>query len=221
MGDEKLAVIMAIARRGGLLNTAKATTGMLASELSVSQQTVSRWLTNLESQGLISRKSGKIGLTQNGRDMLVKLRDDLTALFEKSKKELGLTGRVISGMHEGRFYLSIPEYKKQIAKALGFEVFPGTLNLKLEGVQNADGKRRLMGLAGIEIRGFKKNGRVLGGAKVFRAKIDGKKGGAFGAAIIPAKSHYGADILEIISKENLRRLLSLKNKDEVGVTIEL
>ncbi|MFH1750453.1 MAG: DUF120 domain-containing protein [Candidatus Micrarchaeota archaeon] len=219
MRPTKLTLIIDIAKRGGMENSIGITSGEIASGLGISQQTASRWLASLSSEGLIDRKSRKAALTGKGIAMLESTGKEIGELFSKRERILQLLGRVVSGMHEGRYYLSIPEYKKQISQATGFDAFPGTLNLRLEGAASIDGKRRLMSLTGIDIKGFRKNGRKLGGAKLFKAKISHRNSIEEGAAIVPAKSHYGSEILELISPHNLRARLKLKNNDEVGVVI--
>jgi riboflavin kinase len=42
-----------------------------------------------------------------------------------------LRGRVVSGLGEGQHYISRQGYLKQFREKLGFEPFPGTLNIKL------------------------------------------------------------------------------------------
>lgn len=220
MGAEKFQVLMAIARAGGLHNSIRITTRALAGSIGLSQQSASRWLSKLEAEGMVERGFGRVGLSENGKIYLEAVRDEMGRLFENSKQRRVINGRVVSGMREGRFYLSIPEYKRQIASALGFDVFPGTLNLRLEALRDVDGKRVLLSLPGIPILGFRKNGRQLGGAKLFKAKIIARGRSMEGAAIIPFKSHYGSEILELISPENLRKKMHLNNGDGVEVAIE-
>jgi len=222
MKSGKIMMLLEIAKRGGLQNSVRATTGSFSSALKISQQTASRWLAELSSEGLVDRKNRGVMLTESGRAMLERIRKEISSLFQASARQVRLAGRVVSGMHEGRFYLSIPEYEEQIASALGFEVFPGTLNLRLESAASIAAKRQLMTSNGIEIRGFRKNGRMLGGAKLYRGRIfGGKKAAAIGAVIIPYKSHYGAEVLELISPENLRKKLRLRNLDLVEVTADI
>jgi riboflavin kinase len=159
----KITLLTSIAKRGGLLTDARITSGSLAAQLGVSQQTASRWLAELASEGLVEKRFGRASLAEKGRQYLKGVAEEIDGIFSESQSRLRLLGRVVSGMAEGRFYLSIPEYKRQMADALGIGVFPGTLNLRLEGAASINGKRRLMAAAGLEIAGFRKNGRVLGG----------------------------------------------------------
>ncbi len=221
MKNEKLSLLLSIAKRGGIQNEIKASTIELSSELQLSQQTLSRWLIELSNDGLILKGKSRIRLTTKGILTLQGLRSQLEYVFDESKKKLRLLGRVVSGMHEGRFYLSIEGYKKQLKKALKYDVFPGTLNIRLENATSIEAKRKLMQLPGIEIAGFKKNGRQLGGAKLFTGIIRAKGKQSISAAIIPYKSHYGSELLEVVSETYLRKFLNLKNNDAVEVILEI
>jgi riboflavin kinase len=68
---------------------------------------------------------------------------------------------------------------------------------------------------GIEIEGFKKNDRIFGSIKCFKCKVNDVDA----SIIIPERSHYGSNILEIISRFELRKKLNLKNGDEVVVEV--
>jgi riboflavin kinase, archaea type len=216
----KVLLLIKLAKRGALQSEIRISTAEIASELNISQQTASRWLSILQSEGFTERRFSHLFLTAKAKEELENFRKELDSVFEINKKKLRLVGKVVSGMREGRFYLSIKEYKKQIKSVLDYEVFPGTLNLRLEG-HSAGGKRTLMNSSGIEITGFKKNGRTLGGAKLFKCKIFCRKKIATGAAIIPYKSHYGIEILELVSGDNLRKTMNLKNDDEVEVLLDI
>jgi riboflavin kinase, archaea type len=221
MKSDKISLLLSIAKRGGMQNKIRVSAIEIASELKISQQTANRWLLELQAEGILERRFKHISLTDKGVLAIESLAADIRLIFDEAKTKMRLVGSLIGGMHEGRFYLSIPEYKKQIRKAIGFEVYPGTLNLRMGNARSSDGKRKLMNMQGIRIDGFQKNGRLLGGANLFRATISAKKNTAQGAIIIPNKSHYGAEVLEIISDVNLREKLKIKNNDEVEVEIEL
>ncbi len=220
MKPDKLQLLLGIARKGGLSHGVRVSAASLGAELKVAQQTVNRWLLEMDAEGLVDRRFKEILLTKKAVDYLRSIREALEEEFRKRQTELRISGRVVSGMHEGRYYLSIPEYKKQLRKALGFGIYPGTLNLRLDE-KGILAKRKLLDAPGLEIKEFKKNGRTLGGAKLFKAKIISRKNELEGAAIIPYKSHYGLNILELVSDGYLRTGLKLKNNDEVLVAITL
>ena len=53
-------------------------------------------------------------------------------------KRVVLTGRVKSGLGEGRYYMSQKGYRAQFAKRLGIDPYPGTLNLRLSRAERKE-----------------------------------------------------------------------------------
>ena len=47
-----------------------------------------------------------------------------------------LKGTIIKGLGEGAYFMSMPHYKKEIKKKLGFDAYPGTLNIKIKKIHN-------------------------------------------------------------------------------------
>ena len=199
---------------------AEVSSGVLAKSLGVSQQTASRRIKELESEGYISReilpKGQRIKMTPKATEFLRRLHVDL----EKALKGLdaciyNVTGEVISGMGEGSYYMGLPGYKNQFIKRLGFTPYPGTLNLKLKTEKDIEGRQVLRDLEGIEIDGFTKEGRTFGPVKCFMAKING----ITGAIVIPMRTHHGFNTLEIIAPKNIRKNVGLKDGDIVTVKV--
>jgi riboflavin kinase len=119
-----------------------------------------------------------------------------------------LEGRMFSGMGKGRLFLGIRGYLERIERGIGFRPFPGTLNLRLEetGVELPEG---------IMIEGFKEEGKEFGAVRLIPCKVRGVSC----AVVIPEKTRYGPEVLEIISRENLRERLGLKDGDTVRVEL--
>jgi len=211
----ELKILLFLGKRGALKNKISITTTELANELKIPQQTVSRILIKLIKRGLITGERGiggyEINITPKGKELLHDLDITLDEIFRKTK-EIIISGKVIDGLKDGRYYLSQKEYRKNILEKLGFELYPGTLNIKLDD-QNI--KEKLQKMEGVEIKGFKMNDRIFGSIKCFKSKIDGVDA----SVIIPERSHYGSDILEIISPFELRKKLKLKNGDEVVINV--
>ena len=67
---------------------------------------------------------------------------------------IGFEGTITSGLGKGAVFVSIDYYKDEIKKKLGFEAYPGTLNLMIDEKQT----NSLKIAKPIRIRGFKKNG---------------------------------------------------------------
>ena len=194
------------------------TTGQLAFDLKISQQTASRHLIELERKGLIRRvKVGKretIHINPNGFDLLKELYFRLKDVFEKPIDYIFLEGELFSGLGEGSYYIGQEGYRKQLKKKLGFDPYPGTLNLRVKsGYENE--KNILNSLPLISIEGFTTEKRSFGPAKCAKAIINDDQV----SIILAMRSHYGSDVIEIVSKENLRKKLKLKDGDTIKIKI--
>jgi riboflavin kinase len=191
------------------------TTSELAKLLKVSQQTASRHLIELEKMGLIHRvrlgRRESIKITGAGVNHLDNMFLTLKRAFEMKKTETVFEGLVFSGLGEGAYYVSQPGYKKQFLEKLGFEPYPGTLNLRVRKEDQED-VRLLEASPFILIEGFTNGNRSFGPAKCLHGKIDDKINGAL---IIPVRTHYSGDVVEVISPDFLRKLLHLKDGDTV------
>jgi riboflavin kinase, archaea type len=190
----------------------------LAEKLGQSQQSASKHLQQLESLGYVERKrSGPrfaVRLTDAGEDVVRAYYSSLkVALERKPKEEMRFVGKVFQGLGEGAYYIGLEGYRTQFAKALGFDPYPGTLNVRLESPIQVEQKRELRGFDGLRIEGFQRDGRTYGGARCYRASV-GKKG-LPGAVLVIDRTHYDDSVLEIISPHFLRGVLGLKNGDPV------
>src|SRR3989344_5222971 len=97
MKEENLGLALLIAKKAGLFGSAFSSTSELASLTGYSQQSISRKLRELETEGIISRKvstSGiEIALSEKGRKELESFFLELRDVFSK-KKKVALKGRV-------------------------------------------------------------------------------------------------------------------------------
>ncbi len=193
-------------------NSTKKTTIQIASEIGVSQQTASRWISQLQNEGMVEKTPGGYRLTGEAAKALAKLK----TAAETAAKTTEIQGAVIKGLGDGAYYMSLNGYKKQIERKLGFTPYPGTLNLRVTGKMDLENNEKLHATQGIKIDGFNHEGRFLGGAKCFKAKINGK---VEGAAIIPDRTHHDYNTLEVIAPVFLRRALKLKDNSTVKITL--
>jgi riboflavin kinase len=209
-----------LAKLGAVTRAVQISTPSLAKDLGIPQQTLSRWLCSLEREGLISRditrRGQGISLTQGGKAKLKDIYHSLKTAFEGKPEGLLILGKVVTGLGEGKYYMSIPPYRKEMKKKLCFDPFLGTLNMKLNP-ENLSRREVLNSLKGISIEAHYFQGRKLLSAKCFPALISGK---IKGAVIIPERTHHGEDILEVISPLNLRKALSLKDGQTVSVLVQ-
>lgn len=210
-----------IAVLGGCWKPIFISTKDLGNHLGISQQSASRRLKELEKLGLIVRDVSKRGqfikLTDRGIDVLRELYSNLKQVFAEAPRSFLIRGYVFSGFGEGSYYMSIPYYYEQFVNKLGFRPYLGTLNLKLKSFHDIEVRKLLEFLPGIEIEGFSNDKRTYGGAKCFRANIKGIEG----AVLIIERTHYGKDVIEIISPVKIRDALKLKDGDELEVEVFL
>ena len=189
--------------------------------LGLSQQSVSRILKDLESSGLIQRDITKEGeiirLTQDGENRLASMLGEITKLIARNRI-ITLRGRVVSGKGEGSFFVSLPYYKEAFLKYLGFESYPGTLNLVLYDRQSIENRTLLDISKGIEIPEYREPDRILGSVKAFPASINGLSPAA---VVLPSRTVHPRSIIEVISPYKLREKLGLKDGDEAEVEVLL
>ncbi len=192
----------------------------LASKMGQSQQAASQHLQKLEKLGLIERRRAglrfAIRLTPKGYDLVRSHYSQLKAAVEEKGRDIVFKGRVFRGLGEAAYYIGNEGYKNQFVKLLGFDPFLGTLNLKLESPIQMEQKRELRSREGLKIQGFENGTRTYGGARCYRAVVNGK---VPAAVLVIERTHYDDSVLEIISPVNFRKDLGLKDGDEVTVAV--
>ncbi len=122
-----------------------------------------------------------------------------------------LNGLVVNGLGEGSFFLSMDHYKKEIKEKLGFDAYPGTLNLKVDEKQT----NFLKSIVPIKINEFKKNNEEFGGVSCYNAKIENING----AIIIPDLTKHN-DTIEFIAPVHLKSELNIKDGDKIKIELE-
>lgn len=122
-----------------------------------------------------------------------------------------IAGIVISGLGEGAYFMSMSHYKKEIKEKLGFDAYPGTLNIKIDKEQ----KSKLKIINPIKLIGFKENNKTFGGASCYKAEIRN----VTGAIIIPDMNKHKDGIIEFIAPVNVKSDLNIKDGDEVKIQL--
>jgi riboflavin kinase len=215
---EDLECLKAIALMGGCKGSVRVSSQMIGEVLKASPQTASRRIRALESQALISRTMSPDGqhitVTKQGEDELRREYAGYCRLFAHDASHYLLTGVIITGLGEGRYYMSLEPYKKQFLRSLGFEPFPGTLNLRLSG-QSIPTRKKLESLEWITIRGFSAEGRTFGDVRCLPCRINDIPCGI----VVPNRTHYPEDIIEVIAAVGLRDALGRKENDTVNVEV--
>jgi len=226
-----LATLKELALVGAIDGRTKLSCADLAERLDASTQTASRRLRRLAEDSYIDREvvgDGQwVRITEAGTDSLRAEYATYRRIFE-GEQAVALTGAVTAGMGEGRHYISLSGYMEQFRERLGYEPYPGTLNVAL-GEDSIARRPRLDGLEPVTIDGWEDDGRTYGPAYCYPATIapaeetDGRE--QFDPyepahVIAPERTHHGEDNLEVIAPERLRETLGLADGDELTVTVE-
>jgi len=214
--------LLALVKLGAGSAPSEVSSFTLGRALDITQQAASLRLVKLEKAGLIKR-------AHSGRGLAVRLTDaglraagsfytGLKGALERPPGRLDFRGTVFTGFGEGGYYVSLKGYAKPFVEALGFEPFPGTLNLRLSNESMIEQRRSLDYLQGVEVSGFRDRSRTYGPVKCFKALVGAKYRGA---VLAIERTHYDSSVLEAISPINLRKALRLKDGDECAVTVYL
>jgi riboflavin kinase len=190
----------------------------LSKFLNMPQQTISRKLVEMERLGYIRRHffpEGEIILpTEKGLSLLQECYIEIKETLEL-KYQMKLRGKVVTGLGEGKIFLSKEYYKEGFKRILGFVPYPGTLNVLINDEESMRNRIDLDTIRGLEIPEHKERDMVLGAVKAFPARIRSLEA----ALVIPARTIHPRSVVEIISPYNLRRELSLSDGDEVEIEV--
>jgi len=213
--------LIKLAEMGAHRRTAKISTEYLAAKLNTSQQTASRYLIELDNRGWVERtitaEGCLIRITESGVKELQNLSSRLRFLMEAEYlPSITLEGTVFTGLGEGAYYISKEQYRKQFIEKLGFDPYPGTLNLKLTTDYDIKTRNELEAYPAIEIEGFTSEDRTFGPVRCYPLIIENRTRGALISAM---RSHYDASVLEIIAPVSLRKSLKLKDGYKVKVEV--
>ncbi len=175
-------------------------TAELAETLGKEQQSVSRVLDELERDGLLQQRrlASGLHLTLTPRGVL--------ALPRRPNTQLSLQGVVTSGLGEGKYYVSRAHYEQYFTVLLGGEPFPGTLNLRVAPVA----RRRFLRGA-LRIPGYRTPTRTYGAVLYVPVLL----GTITCGLLVPERSSYEPDKVELIATLSLRRELGLADGDKV------
>lgn len=210
-----------LAELGASSRTVKVSTEYLAEKTGASQQTASRHLITLEKLGWIKRTVTPEGcltrITPQGVAKLKKLYSELRLIFESAyPPSITLEGTLFTGLGEGAYYVTKEGYRKQFMEKLGFDPYPGTLNLKLTSEYDIKSLSELETYPAVTLEGFEDESRTYGAVRCYPAIINNKEKGA---VINALRTHYGESVIEIVSPTYLRSRLKLKDGNKVKVEI--
>ena len=204
---------------GAHQRTIKVSTEYFAEKMGMSQQTASRYLIQLERERWIKRtitpEGCLIKIADTGMTQLNTLHANLRIMIEaKYPASVTLEGTVFTGIGEGAYYITKEGYRKQFVEKLGYDPYPGTLNIKLTSDYDIKARAELEAYPAMEIQGFKNENRTYGPVKCYPVIINNK---AKGAILFALRTHYDASVVEIIAPNFLRQQLKLKDGHKVKV----
>lgn len=208
-----------LAMLGAMHESVEVGVARLGALIGKSPQTAARRLEWLERAGYIERmRSGgrtAIRITPLGAKRLREEYEDYRAIFtSRGVDEVVLSGVVVRGLGEGQYYTLIEGYRRQFIEKLGIDPYPGTLNIRLNEESVAQ-RRKMRVLEGIPIEGFTDQNRTFGSGRCYPALMEG----VYCAVIEPGRTHYGEDIVEVISRVCLREELELVDGSPARVRI--
>ena len=174
----------------------------------------------LENGGFIDRlmtgRQLSIKITQKGYAELVKLHSVLGFSLDSSPSHIELSGSVVSGLGEGAYYMSLKGYTKQFKVKVGYIPFPGTLNIKLNQLQTTQIIQQLDEFDNIMIEPFSDGKRTYGCVKCFHVMLNN----SIKCELIRLeRTHHDNSVIELISKNNLRKTARLKTGSKVMIKI--
>jgi riboflavin kinase len=222
VGYDELAALKFVALDGGLGGPTKVSCAGLGDRLDASTQTASRRLRALDEAGLVEREvvgDGQwVHVTDDGEAALRAEYADYRHLFE-SDRSLSLSGTVTGGMGEGKHYISLSGYMAQFRDRLGYEPFPGTLNVELDA-ESVRARAGLESMTPVPIDGWADEERTFGPAACYPATVEAD-GGSYEDAhiIVPERTHHDASQLEVVAPDRLRDELGLADGDDLLVRV--
>jgi len=221
---QHILTIVELLSKGARHNFVEVTTTELGKNIGRSQQAASKHLLDLENSGYIERaKKGQkfaVKVTDKGYSEIQGLFSSLRAALESTPAAIDFEGKVVSGMGEGAYYMSLEGYRKQFKEKLGYEPYAGTLNIRLIDQIFMNARRELGKQPSIFINGFSDGTRTYGWVKCYRAVInDGRVNNA--AVLVLERTHHDDSMLEVISPESIKQATGITNGDRVKVQEQL
>jgi len=218
----EIAILIYLSQRRAAEREIEVTTTQLANYFSISQQTASRCLQELDKKEIVNWKSTPKGslvqLTPTGISILEQLRFELEKALHPDLSFITLRGKIVTGTGQGKYYISRPDYLSSFKSKLGFTPFHGTLNVRIN-VEDKSGLDLIRGSWPTIITGFEGEEREFGDVLCYPLEVINLDAKA--AGIKPTRTHHGENILEIISNVCIRDKMKLKDGDEITIKFSL
>jgi len=217
---DELATLKHLARKDALTQEIKVSGRTLADELDISTQTASRRLKSLADAGFIYRQPINDGqfvfIREEGKRVIQKEYKEYRQIFERLS-ELVFAGEIVDGMGEGKHYLSLDGYQNQFVQELGYEPFPGTLNVQLT-TESMARRGRLSDIDPIRIDEWEDEERTYGAVFCYLGRLEAETASYDPIHVIkPERTHYDDGYLELIAADKLRAGLDIQTGDHVTI----
>lgn len=124
-----------------------------------------------------------------------------------------LRGVLTSGMGQGALFMALPWVRDAISRMLGFDPYPGTLNVRLVTPDMVAAWRRIR--EGDALRLTLPAGEPCG-ARLFQTIVAPDVAAAI---IVPDVTSHGDDVLELVAGVHVRSRLGLRDDDAVTLLV--
>ncbi len=205
-------ILILLLRKGAKSRPVRMTTSEIGAGTGMSQQNASRRLAEMESEGYIERGKEGVMISPKGVQELAGIYSSLRQAFEGERLEM--RGKIAKGSGEGKYYLSLSGYRKQIKEKLGFDPFPGTLNVMVDE-KSMPARQQLRRMEPFVISGFKDGERTYGDLFAYKCRLENLDC----AIVIPLRTHHGADVIEVICAQDIKKTLGKKDGEYVKVIV--
>jgi riboflavin kinase, archaea type len=225
MQDIKSEYIITLAKlllKGAKDNFIEFTSTDIGIEINKSQQAASKIILELQEMKYVERiKKGHgymIRVTEEGLSSVKKMSEFLNMALNSRPGHIHFNGILVSGMGEGKYYMSLEGYRKQFKKKIGYIPYPGTLNIRIFDPLSLENREKIERFAYQFIDGFSDSERTYGWVKCYSAIMNDNVD-IQSDLLILERTHHDKNMLEIIAPVNIKQLMGLKNGDNVKVTL--
>ena len=130
-----------------------------------------------------------------------------------------LKGRVCDGLGEGSAFVKLEGYRVQFVERLGYEPYPGTLNMEL----TEDGQGSIGEMEDIDplvIEGWSDDETEYGPVHCYPAVLRSDGNSETVHVVRPVRTRHDDDTLEIVSPDKLRTQVDIDTGDLVTVFLD-
>ena len=226
MQDIKSEYIITLAKlllKGAKDNFIEFTSTDIGIEINKSQQAASKIILELQEMKYVERiKKGHgymIRVTEEGLSSVKKMSEFLNMALNSPPGNIHFNGILVSGMGEGKYYMSLEGYRKQFKKKIGYIPFPGTLNIRIFDPLSLENREKIERFGYQFIDGFSDSERTYGWVKCYSAIMNDNVD-IQSDLLILERTHHDKNMLEIIAPVNIKQVMGLKNGDNVKVTLQ-